>query len=74
MSLKNLLLGFCKVAWGKFGSLNDLQILRSFCHIQRTVVLPFCLGTKGGDMKHQREVYKNTLVSIIHQHALKCMK
>ena len=32
------------------------------------------LGTKRGDVKHQREVFKNTPVSIIHQHALKFMK
>ena len=50
----------------KFWNLEYLLILSNSFHVHQTVVLPFYLGTKGGDMKHQRETYKNTLVSIDH--------
>ena len=50
----------------KFWNLKNLYLLINLFHVHRTVVLPFNQGTKGGDMKHQRETYKNTLVSIDH--------
>ena len=64
-------LGFCKVAWGEFGNLGISNDSRYWAILSRTPKcgVAFLPWEKEGDMKHQRQSYKNTLVSKIHLRA-----
>ncbi len=61
-------LGFAKLLGAALEVLESQVFIdiEQFFHVHRTVVVPFYFGTKGGDMKRQREVSKNNPVSIIH--------
>ena len=65
------MLGFCKVAWGEFGNFGISTVSRYWAILSRTPKcgVAFLPWEKEGYMKHQRQSYKNTLVSKIHQPA-----